>query len=152
MDAPWLRVPLQKQRHSADCLAACAAMVLAFIERPVPYESLLDLLDIDPDVGAPASHILKLVALGVVVAYGPGSLEDIAGHLSRGRPCIAFVHTVDLSYWDEATQHAVVVVGMDEDNVFVADPWFDSVPQTVSRLEFQLAWDAMEQTYATLAV
>lgn len=127
-------------------------MVLAFIERPVPYERLLDLLDIDPDVGSPASNILKLAALGVGVSYGPGTLEDIAEHLARGQPCIAFVHTVDLSYWDEATQHAVVVVGMDEHNVFVADPWFDSVPQTVSRLEFQLAWDAMGQSYATLAV
>lgn len=127
-------------------------MVLAFIGRPVSYERLLDLLDVDPDVGAPASHVLKLAALGVGVSYGPGTLEDIAGHVARGRPCIAFVQTVDLSYWDEATQHAVVVVGMDEHHVFVADPWFDSVPQTVSRLEFQLAWDSMEQTYATLVM
>lgn len=127
-------------------------MVLAFIGRPVSYDRLLDLLDIDPVVGAPASHILKLADLGVKVAYGSGTIEELAGHLSRGQPCLAFVNTVELSYWDEATHHAVVVVGMDEHQVLVADPWFDSMPQIVSRLEFQLAWDEMEQTYAVLSV
>jgi len=125
-------------------------MILAFIGRPVEYERLLDLLDIDPAVGSPASHIQKLNALGVNVYYGSGTLDDLAGHLSQGRPCIAFVHTVELSYWSEATRHAVVVVGMDEHRVFIADPWFDAMPQTVSRLEFMLAWDEMEQTYAVI--
>jgi len=39
---------------------------------------------------------------------------------------------------------------MDESHVYVADPWFDIVPQVVSVLKFQLAWDEMDQTYAVL--
>jgi len=112
-------------------------MALQFIGRPVAYERLLELLEVDPAVGAPASHIVKLATVGVGVTYGSGTLEDIIDHLSRGQVCIAFVHTLQLSYWDQATRHAVVVVGADDDHILVADPWFDTISQTVSRLEFQ---------------
>ena len=54
-----LTVPQQKQQSDGDCLAACAAMVLNYLNRPVAYASLLKLLKIKP-FGAPASNIRLL--------------------------------------------------------------------------------------------
>lgn len=150
MPAPWLPVSHQKKRHRSDCLAACAAMVLNYLRQPIPYARLLRLLGIAPDLGAPASNVRRLSSLNVSVEYGAGTIDDLAEHIARGVPCIAFVHTIHLGYWTEATRHAVVVVGMGEEHVYLNDPFFDIAPQVVSRLEFELAWDEMDNTCAVI--
>ena len=150
MPAPWLPVSHQKQRHRSDCLAACAAMVLGYLGRPVRYARLMKLLDITPDLGAPASNVKRLAKLNVSIEYGTGAMSNLTSYLSQGIPGIAFVHTVYLSYWPEAVRHAVVVVGVDERQVYLNDPFFDTAPQTISRLEFELAWDEMDNTYAVI--
>ncbi len=61
-----------------------------------------------------------------------------------------FVNTIELDYWTEATRHAVVVVGIDERQVYLNDPFFEVAPQIVSRLEFELAWDEMDNSYAVI--
>jgi len=71
-------------------------MVLQFNGHPATYSRLLELLGIDPDIGAPAANLLRLADLDVDVAYRSGTLADIAAHIARGEPCIAFVHTVQL--------------------------------------------------------
>jgi len=152
MPVTWLPVPHQKQRHRADCLAACAAMVLAYLGQPVRYGRLIRLLGITPDLGAPASNIKQLAVLDVSVQYGQGTLAYLAKQVARGIPCIAFVHTLHLSYWSEDTRHAVVVVGIDEERVYLNDPFVDTAPQTVGRLEFELAWDEMDNTCAIITV
>ncbi len=101
MPVHWLPVPHRKQRHEADCLVSCVAMVLEYMERPTD---------------------------------------------------IAFVNTACLSYWPEATRHAVVVVGLDAERVYLNDPFFDAAPQYTSRLEFELAWDEFDNAYAVLGV
>ena len=52
---------------------------------------------------------------------------------------IAFVSTGSLAYWDEPVQHALVVAGYSEREVYVHDPAFDA-PLMVSRDEFEIAW------------
>jgi predicted double-glycine peptidase len=42
--------------------------------------------------------------------------------------------------WQLVTNHAVVVVGLDEDNVTVLDPAFPDAPQSIPHDEFHLAW------------
>ena len=131
-------ISLYKQMQQADCLAACAAMVLAHFGQPLPYAELLTLLDIGP-YGAPRRNILRLTTLGLKVDYGEATTGILAAHLKHARPVIAFVDTGELPYWSESTNHAVVVVGLDDDAVLVYDPAFDS-PQTVPRESFELAW------------
>ncbi len=152
MPAILLKVTHQKQRRPSDCLAACAAMVLDALLRPEPYDNLVGLLDIVPDIGAPASNILRLSNLVSGVVYASGSLDDITQYLKENLPCIAFVHTLKLGYWIENTRHAVVVMGIDEtsEQVYLDDPFFDTAPQVVSYLEFQLAWEEMGNLYAVL--
>jgi hypothetical protein len=42
-----LPVPHRRQRDTGDCLAACAAMILAYLENPIAYDQLLKLLQIE---------------------------------------------------------------------------------------------------------
>ena len=150
MPAPWLTVSHRRQRRRTDCLAACAAMVLDYLGQSVRYSRLVRLLAITPDLGAPASNIRRLSTLNVSVEYGPGTIDDLIEYIAQGSPCITFVHTLHLGYWAAATRHAVVVVGIDEQQVYLNDPFFDVAPQVVSRLEFDLAWDEMGNTYAVI--
>jgi ABC-type bacteriocin/lantibiotic exporter with double-glycine peptidase domain len=133
-------------------LSACAAMILDHLGRVTPYDRLLKLLQIAPDLGAPASNILRLSALNLSVEYRVGQVEDLIDLFGHSQPCIAFLNTLHLSYWAEATSHAAVVVGLDEQYVYLNDPFFDIAPQRVSRLEFELAWDDMDNTYAIITL
>ncbi len=150
MPTPWLLVSHQKQRHRADCLVACVAMILDYLGKQVRYGRLIKILKVTPDLGAPASNVKHLSLLNISVEYGSGSLDDLAKQIERNIPCIAFLHTMHLSYWSEAVRHAVVVVGMDEEGVYLNDPFSDIAPQSVSRLEFELAWGEMDNTYAVI--
>jgi ABC-type bacteriocin/lantibiotic exporter with double-glycine peptidase domain len=131
-------ISLHKQTQSADCLAACAAMVLDFLGQSYPYGELLESLGIGP-YGAPRRNILRLTALGLKVEYGEATPAILAARLENGQPIIAFVDTGELPYWSESTNHAVVVAGVDDKAVLVYDPALDA-PQIVPREDFELAW------------
>jgi len=146
----WLKLVHQPQRYEADCLAACAAMVLEYLGQSVEYAQLLHILNITPNLGAPASHIKRLSTLGLGIVYRAGTISDLMKYLAQNIPCIVFVNTIELDYWTEATRHAVVVVGIDERQVYLNDPFFEVAPQIVSRLEFELAWDEMDNSYAVI--
>lgn len=146
-----LPVPHIRQRNNADCLAACAAMALEYLDIQVSYDALITLLDINLDLGAPASNIRHLVAaFNVQVQYQSGTLDTLSGYLDQGIPCIIFVNTLQLSYWEETAWHAVVIVGIDETKIYLNDPFFDKAPQAISHLEFYLAWDEMDNTFAVI--
>jgi len=136
-----MRLPVsnRKQIQQADCLAACAAMVLAYLGEPVDYRRLLKLLDIEP-FGAPRRNIVRLSQLNLDIVYGEATLSVLLYTVSQGEPVIAFVDTGELSYWKIATNHAVVVVGFDGDYVLINDPAFDDAAKPVLTTEFELAW------------
>jgi uncharacterized protein YvpB len=60
------------------------------------------------------------------------------------------VRTADLPYWDYGTDHALVVVGFDEQNIYVNDPAFDNHPIPISVIEFELAWMAFDYRYSLI--
>ena len=139
------------QHRQADCLAACAAMALDYLGRPVAYSRLIALLGVQ-DFGAPSSNIRRLAKLGLSVSFGQGTEADLVSHLLHGEPCIVFLRTGELSYWTEDTGHAVVLVGMDEDTVYLNDPAFGEAPQSASRDEFFLAWLDFDCDYAVITL
>ncbi len=138
-----------RQRDRGECLAACVKMALDYMRFPVSYSRLLDLLRIQW-FGAPSSNVRELERLGFAVVYKRGTLAELHAHLSQDRPCIAFVSTGGLPYWEEATDHAVVIVGLDERHVYLNDPEFEIAPLRVSRGDFQLAWLEQDERYAVL--
>lgn len=134
-----LPVPHVQQRESADCLAACATMVLTHVGIEIPYHQLLKVLRIGT-YGTPGRNLLHLADLGVQVTYGPSSFAELTERLRDGHPSIALVRTSELPYWTYATNHAVVIVGFDDESVYVNDPHFGEAPQQVSIGDFMLAW------------
>jgi ABC-type bacteriocin/lantibiotic exporter with double-glycine peptidase domain len=87
-----LLVSHYQQRQQAECLAACAAMVLDYVQVPVSYERLLRLLRIGP-AGAPFRNLRYLEALGLSVLIERGEIATLQSHLERGLPPLAFVDT-----------------------------------------------------------
>lgn len=137
-----------QQKQEADCLAACAQIVLQYLQIPIPYSRLLQILETDRG-GSRFSKLRQLeVELGLIVelAQGDDDLNLFYRYLNQALPVIVSVNTAELkSYWNVGTYHAVVVTGLDDEYVYLADPYFDDAPQEVRRDEFLLAW--LEQDY-----
>lgn len=124
-------------------------MVLSYWQRDVTYSALLLLLRIQP-YGAPASNIRFLSNLGVSVIYSSTNVSGLQSLLDQGNPVIVFVRTGELPYWTYATDHAVVVVGIDEGHVYVNDPDRSDAPIAVPIGDFELAWLEKDYAYALI--
>jgi ABC-type bacteriocin/lantibiotic exporter with double-glycine peptidase domain len=142
-------VPHLLQRSDADCLAACAAMVLAYLDRAMDYAELLSLLKIRPH-GAPAGNIRLLASLNLNVVYSKTDMVGLEAMLQQGHPVIVFVRTGELPYWKYSTNHALLVVGYDESQLYVNDPYCSEAPIAVPRGDFELAWLEHDYRYALI--
>jgi hypothetical protein len=111
---------------------------------------LSNLLQTRKQLGTPASNILKLKQLGINVVYEQGTLNKLHHHLANNRPCIVFVKTGELPYWAQDTDHAIVVVGLDDEFVYLNDPAFPAAPTQVSHGDFELAWQERDEFYAVI--
>jgi ABC-type bacteriocin/lantibiotic exporter with double-glycine peptidase domain len=138
------------QPRIGECLPACAAMVLDHIGIVAPYHRLLRILETIPDLGTPSFRVVNLERLGVKVSYQQGTLDALFQHLLAGRPCIVFVRTGQLPYRTDNTDHAVVLVGMDEQSVYINDPETTVSPLRVSLGDFDLAWLERDEMYAVI--
>jgi hypothetical protein len=75
-----------EQREPAECLAARAAIALAYVGRATDYNRLLKLLKVQRGVGAVFSNIRELERLGVQVIYKKSNLDELREHLTGNRP------------------------------------------------------------------
>lgn len=144
-----LPIPHRQQQADGDCLAACAAMVLAHLHRDITYDAILHLLRIQP-YGAPAGNIRLLSSQGLAVTYSSTDMRGLRSLLDNGYPVIVFVRTGDLPYWDYETNHAIVVVGYDENHIYVNDPDRLDAPIAVPTGDFELAWLERDYAYAVI--
>lgn len=128
-------------------------MVLDYLDRPIPYPRLLSLLG-TRDFGTPAENIVRLedLDIGVKVTLAHTDVGVLHRYLVTDRPVIAFVNTGNLPYWPEVTDHAFVVVGMEDDVFYVNDPYFDQAPQCISRTNFELAWLRFDNLCAIITI
>ena len=150
----------RRQPREADCLVACTAMVLDYLAVPVNYPRLRQLLG-TTEAGTPFHHLDRLRERGLFIERSQGSLAQIEFHLGTGLPIIVAVRTDNLPYWmnrfdindeEKATDHAVVIVGTDNEHVYVNDPDFDQAPQLIDRDEFLLAWLERDYAYAVIGL
>jgi len=146
-----LSVPYHPQKGEGDCLAACAQMVLAYFDIIRSQEQLARQLQVRPALGAPAPNIRRLASQQLDVDYGEGTLEQIADWLARSIPVIVFVQAGELPRWrEERFQHAVVIVGLTEDSIWLLDPEGDPQPEAVPVEAFLLAWSGMDYLHAVV--
>jgi ABC-type bacteriocin/lantibiotic exporter with double-glycine peptidase domain len=146
-----LPVPHLQQQDRGECLAICAAMVLSYLGITIARNRLFKLLQIKQGLGTPAYNIRRLEQIGFTVVYQQGTLAKLHEHLTQNRPCIAMVKTEQLPYWTEAVDHAVVVIGMDDETVYLNDPEFATAPFQVSQGDFDLAWLERDEFYAVIS-
>jgi len=146
---PLLAVSHRKQEQQADCLAACAAMILDYLQVRVDYRRLIRLLRIRA-YGAAFSNLRLLESLGLRVEIGRGDLETLRSIIEMGSPVIVALDTAYLSYWAEKTDHAIVVVGVDADMVIVHDPDLPEGPRWVPTVQFESAWLEHDYRYAVI--
>jgi hypothetical protein len=125
-------------------------MVLAYwgIERD--QSALARQLQMIEKAGTPGSRVHLLASATLQVTYRSGELADLKTALGQGIPPIVLVYTGELSYWDQATAHAVVLLGMGSDWAMLNDPGIYQAEVRVSLDELQLAWDEMANLYALL--
>ena len=146
-------VPYSRQQSDGYCLPACAQMALAHLGISRSQQELGRVMGMIAGFGVPASHILHLRSPQVQVEYHTeGSLEHLRLWLMRQVPVIACVQTSELAYWQgHIAQHAILLVGIDEQHVYLLDPAQNPAVISVSIDEFLLAWDEMEFAYSVIA-
>ena len=145
-----LSVPHLQQPRDGDCLPVCAYMVLAYMGKKTRYWRLRWLLG-TKSFGTPFLHIRYLESLGITVeAQAKGNLTTLHQHLTQNHPCIVSLQTENLPYWNRNALHAVVVVGMNENYIYLNDPELPDAPIPVTQGDFDLAWLAQDERYAVL--
>ncbi len=146
-----LNVPHYGQLDDGYCLPACVKMVLEYAGLLVKQRQLARDLGVRAPLGAPASNITRLQSDTVDVIFTKGALEDIYSHLARNWPLIVFVQAGELPHWrGQRSQHAIVVVGIDEETVYILDPAASPCVIAISRGDFLLAWSELDYIYALL--
>lgn len=145
----WLSVPHLQQNETGWCLPACVAMVTAYWQRPLPQTDIAHWLG-TRGVGTPASRIQRLAQQGFEVLYRTGSLAELETWMAQGVPCILFLRTGELPYWQVDTPHAVVLAGLEAESAYLFDPAVETAPVTVSSGDLILAWSHFDYTYAVL--
>jgi len=144
-----LPIPHCKQSRPGACLPACARMVLGSLGDDIA-EARLARVMISYWFGTPASHVLRLSSLGYQMTYERTTFAQLRVYLARQVPCIVFLRTGGLPYWDEDVPHAVVVVGIEETIAHLHDPALDTGPTAVDATAFLLAWAEMDYYCATI--
>ncbi|MEM7127712.1 MAG: cysteine peptidase family C39 domain-containing protein [Chloroflexota bacterium] len=151
---PLLNLSHQTQKQQSDCLAACAAMLLSALGIKFRYSHLVRLLK-TRYYGTAFENLALLESLGVKIEIDRSddfnNIEVLTKSLERGEPLVVAVETSELqTYWTHSTSHAVVVVGIDEQNVLLNDPAFEDAPKIVPINEFLIAWGEQDYRYAIL--
>lgn len=147
-----LPVPYFHQLADGYCLPACVQMVLAYqgIERS--QHQIARQLKVIAGAGVPASRWSRLASNSLEVDYRPGTMADLENALHQNIPPIVLVFTGQLPYWGSSTPHAIVVVGISQEQVFIHDPAQESSGIAVAHGDFHLAWDEMGNRFALLHV
>lgn len=146
-----LPVPHYQQKADGYCLPASAQMVLAYLGLSYSQEELGRRLGLRPQLGVPTFNIVKLSSAKLAVTYEAGTLADIDNWLAQKIPVIVFVQAGELPHWHgHLFQHALVVVGLDDQHIHLLDPAVEVAPISTPIGDFMLGWDEMDNLYATL--
>jgi len=129
-------------------------MALAQLGIESTQERLARAMDTRVGVGTPFSRVKRLIQWDVAVQLVQSvSISDLHTSLACSKAVIVAVMTAPgLPGWDNVrTQHAVLVVACDEDQITYHDPALSQGPVSVQLDEFPLAWEEMGARAAFLS-
>ncbi|MEE9616459.1 MAG: cysteine peptidase family C39 domain-containing protein [Anaerolineae bacterium] len=139
-----MSVPHFEQELDYSCLAACTRMVLAFFGAGHTEAELRALLKTRCGGTSPVNLMLRLPALGFTADVQTGSQPCLRQQVEKGYPCIVHVWTLPLPHWSIEAIHALVVVEMSEESVYVHDPALPIGPTAIPLSAFLRAWAATD--------
>jgi len=120
-------------------------MVLSHLGDERTEADLAELLG-TKDYGTPIRNVERLRKEGYGLQVGLMTRTELVSCLEEGLPVIVRVWTLMLDYWRVDTSHVVVVVGYDEETVFLNDPAVPTAPQQVVWDAFLAAWAEYDET------
>lgn len=134
-------------------MVACATMVLQYLGIDSNYRRLFRLLGAS-DAGTPFFNIERLTTLGLFARWQRyGSLDLVQQYLELGLPVIVAVRTWALPHWHPTdNEHAIVVVGFDDEAIYVNDPFFNEAPLLIPRERFLNGWADRDEQFALISL
>lgn len=145
-----LPVPHFEQSRDGSCLPACVQMVLNHMGDERTEADLSKLLG-TKEYGTPIRNAERLREDGYEVQVRQLTRTELESYLEVGLPVIVRVWTTMLGYWDVTTSHVVVVVGFDDNSVFINDPAFPTAPHLVVWDAFLAAWAEYDETAVVIS-
>lgn len=140
-----LSVPHFEQSRDGFCLPACVRMVLAYLNQSLSEREIAQILATQP-FGTPIANIERLSTWGYDVTLGSSSVSELQNYLVANIPVIARVWTVMLPHWQVDTSHVVVVVGFDDEFVYLNDPATTKAAEPILWNGFLAAWAEFDET------
>lgn len=136
--------PFQETLHASMCGPASLKMVLAYYGVERTEEELAELCKTDPDLGTSAENIQEATeSLGFTVKIKNNStFEDIQAWLDKKVPVIVNWFTrgrIDYPESDVPDGHLSVVVGLDEQYIYLQDPELGKL-RKIPRDDFMKVW------------
>ena len=142
-------MPDTRQSTEYSCGAASLQAVLAYWGRDIGEEDLREMLNTNEESGTYPDDIIRVAeALGLQAEYAENmTIADLEGYVAEGVPVI-----VDCQAWRSVSQyneswadtwyngHWVVVIGVDDFNVTLEDPYLLGNRGIMSRQEFEERW------------
>lgn len=149
MNLDLLSMPDTRQSTEYSCGAAAMQAVLGYWGRDIGEEDLREMLNTNEESGTYPDDIIRVAsAFGLQAEYKENmSMADLENYLAEGIPVI-----VDCQAWRSVSQyneswedtwyngHWLVVIGIDENNVTLEDPYILGDLGFMSREEFEARW------------
>lgn len=150
MPTVLLPVPHRSQSYEATCLASSVEMVLAYLGRRTTEKHLNHLFGSSVMDGTPFSRVVRVERMGFRVEYIQLDENDVRRRIHSQQPIITPLWTQMLPYWTYPTAHVAVVVGYDDQRVYLNDPAFPEAPQSVLWDGFLAAWEEYDRMAAII--
>ena len=142
-------MPDTRQGTEYSCGAAAMQAVLGYWGRDIGEEDVREMLNTNEESGTYPDDIIRVAkALGLQAEYKENmSMADLENYVAEGIPVI-----VDCQAWRSVSQyneswadtwnngHWLVVIGIDENNVTLEDPYILGDRGIMSREEFLARW------------
>ena len=142
-------MPDTRQSTEYSCGAAAMQAVLGYWGRDIGEEDVREMLNTNEESGTYPDDIIRVAkALGLQAEYKENmSMADLENYVAEGIPVI-----VDCQAWRSVSQyneswadtwnngHWLVVIGIDENNVTLEDPYILGDRGFMSREEFLARW------------
>jgi len=121
-----MEIPCYKQKKNYTCAVCCLKMVLEYYGKE--YEEIeLEKMCRTTERGTIAKNVVDTAKrIGFWAAICEGDLEFIRACISSEMPVIVYLRTKYLPWWEYDAIHAVVVIGIDENYIYLNESWTGS--------------------------